>query len=207
MDMSQWSSPIVVETRIHRLPTGKIRYPYFSAGAPTHILATLNRTVITEINQLIQKQQPETGNITEMLGDFEIKTNERDILSLTLSYYTFVEHSAHGMTYIRSLSFNTQHGKLYTLNDMFKPNAPYQERLTQLIQIQIDARKIPTLGDFTLLSPDQDFYIADKCLVVFFQLYEISPYYVGFPMFPISVFEIQDIITEQGPLGRMAKNN
>ncbi|WP_368073024.1 RsiV family protein [Virgibacillus salinus] len=57
------------------------------------------------------------------------------------------------------------------------------------------------------MQPDQDFYIADKALVIYFQLYEITPYVFGFPMFPISVYAIKDIINEDGPLGRMAENN
>ncbi|HHY20883.1 MAG TPA: DUF3298 domain-containing protein [Bacilli bacterium] len=69
--------------------------------------------------------------------------------------------------------------------------------------IQIKQRDIFLLNGFTVIRPDQDFYIADKALVIYFQLYEITPYAYGFPMFPISVYEIQDIIDENGPLGRM----
>ncbi|WP_337445661.1 RsiV family protein [Ornithinibacillus scapharcae] len=68
-------------------------------------------------------------------------------------------------------------------------------------------RDIQLIEDFTEISPNQDFYIADKSLVIYFQLYEITPYVYGFPMFPISVYQIQDIIREDGPLGRMAENN
>lgn len=63
------------------------------------------------------------------------------------------------------------------------------------------------IHDFTVIQANQDFYIADKVLVVYFQLYETTPYAFGFPMFPISVFNIQDIIGENGPLGQMAVNN
>ena len=34
-------------------------------------------------------------------------------------------------------------------------------------------------------------------------LYELTPSVYGFPMFPISVYDIQDIIDENGPLGRL----
>ncbi|WP_342669952.1 hypothetical protein [Pseudobacillus wudalianchiensis] len=42
---------------------------------------------------------------------------------------------------------------------------------------------------------------------MYFQLYEITPYVFGFPMFLISVYNLQDIIDENGLLGRMAANN
>ncbi|MFB4475682.1 RsiV family protein, partial [Oceanobacillus caeni] len=60
------------------------------------------------------------------------------------------------------------------------------------------------ITEFTKIEPNQYFYIADKTLVIYFQLYELAPYAFGFPMFPISVYDIQDIIDEEGPLGRMA---
>src|SRR5690625_7638876 len=35
---------------------------------------------------------------TEMIGTFEIKTNERNVLSLTLTNYAIAYHYAHGLT-------------------------------------------------------------------------------------------------------------
>ncbi|HNU79629.1 MAG TPA: RsiV family protein, partial [Bacillota bacterium] len=69
---------------------------------------------------------------------------------------------------------------------------------------QITDRNIDLLDEFKGIRPDQDFYIADKSLVLFFQLYEITPYYMGLQYFPISVYQIQDIIAEEGALGIMA---
>lgn len=40
-------------------------------------------------------------------------------------------------------------------------------------------------------------------LVVFFQRYEIGPRPLGYPMFPISIYDLQDIIDEKGSLGIM----
>jgi hypothetical protein len=56
---------------------------------------------------------------------------------------------------------------------------------------------------FKGISPEQDYYIADKALVLFFQLYELTAYAYGFPYFPISIYDLQTIIDEQGPLGKM----
>jgi hypothetical protein len=96
---------------------------------------------------------------------------------------------------------------LCSLRDLFKPGSNYVERLSAIVAAQIKARNIETLFGFTSIKPNQDFYIADKTLVIYFQLYDITLYVFGFPMFPISVYEIQDIINEEGPLARMALNN
>jgi len=111
------------------------------------------------------------------------------------------------MTYIKSLTFDLKKGKLCELKDLFKSGSDYVTRLSAIVQTQFKQRDIPVINGFTAIKSNQDFYIADKVLVVYFQLYDITPYAFGFPMFPISVYDIQDIIDENGPLGRMAVNN
>src|SRR5699024_2812294 len=120
--------------------------------------------------------------------------------------YTHSLHDAlpiYGLTLKKSLTFDTRDGKNYTLQELFRSGSNYTDVLSKMVQKQIKARDIPLIGDFLGISPNQDFYIADKALVLYFQAYEITPGYIGIPMFPISVYELQDIIDENGPLGRM----
>lgn len=168
----------------------------------------INRTIVHQTQELINRQIGEMPTTVEqMLGSYELKNNQRLVLSLSLSNYTYHYHAAHGMTYIESLTFDLEKGTLCKLKDLFKPGSNYVKRLSAIIDAQIKERHIETLNGFTAIRPDQDFYIADKALVIYFQLYDITPYVFGFPMFPISVYDIQDIIDENGPLGRMAENN
>jgi hypothetical protein len=139
-----------------------------------------------------------------MYGEFAVKTNEKNILSIGFSNFAYTPHAAHGMTYIKSLTWDLTTGRTYSLKDLFKPNSNYVEVLNRSIKEQIKRLNMDTLEPFKSIRPDQDFYIADKALVIYFQLYEITAYVYGFPMFPISVFDLQDIIDENGPLGKMA---
>ncbi len=167
--------------------------------------SSINHAIVQQTQQLINQQlenMPTT--VEEMLGSYEIKNNQREVLSLSLSNYTYHYHAAHGMMYIKSLTFDLKKGESCELKDLFKPESDYVKKLSTLIDLQIKQRDIQLLNGFTAIRPNQDFYIADKALVIYFQLYEITPYYFGLPMFPISVFDIQDIIDENGPLGRMA---
>ena len=131
-----------------------------------------------------------------------MKNNDKGVLSIVLVNYSFAG-GAHGNTIARALNFDIETGHVYTLPELFKPNSNYVKKISDIIKVQIKARDIPTLGDFTEINPNQDFYIADRSLVIFFQLYEITPYYVGIPYFPISIYELEDIINENGPLQRM----
>ncbi|MEH6986511.1 DUF3298 and DUF4163 domain-containing protein [Cytobacillus firmus] len=200
--------PVGIKTMtISTGPTKVVYYPRVSGMQNKQLQEFINNTILRQNQQLINEQ---TGNmdttVVDLYGYYEIKNNQRDVLSLSLNNYVYHYHAAHGMTVIKSLTFNLQKGKQATLKDLFKPGSNYVKRISDLIAVQIKERDIPLLVDFTAIKPDQDFYIADKALVVYFQLYEITPYAYGFPMFPISVYDLQDIIDENGPLGRMAVN-
>ncbi len=188
-------------------PTKVVYYPRVTGMQNRQLQDLINSTIVKENQQLITQQ---TGamdtTVVDLYGYYEIKNNQRDVLSLSLSNYVYHYHAAHGMTVIKSLTFDLQKGKQVSLKDLFKSGSDYVKRLSELISIQIKQRDIPLLADFKAIRPDQDFYIADKALIIYFQLYEITPYAYGFPMFPISVYDLQDIIDESGPLGRMAVN-
>ena len=164
----------------------------------------INMTIAAAVNMLMREQGFYEKQKTEMLGWYEIKTNERGILSLTIGNYAFTYPSAHGLTIVKGLTFDVNSGYSIELKDLFKPEADYDKVLSGIVEQQITDRNIDLLDEFKGIRPDQDFYIADKSLVLFFQLYEITPYYMGLQYFPISVYQIQDIIAEEGALGIMA---
>ncbi|SHM77353.1 protein of unknown function [Gracilibacillus kekensis] len=207
--MMPYTFPVDIET--HKISDGSnktVFYPQVTALHNQQLERLINHAIIDQTQQLINEQ---IGNmpteVEEMIGLYEVKNNQRQVLSLSLSNYTYHYQAAHGMTFIKSLTFDLEKEKKCELSDLFKPGSAYVERLSHLVAQQIKQRDIPLLGEFTGIRPDQDFYMADKTLLIYFQLYELTPYYFGFPMFPISVYDLQDIIVENGPLGRLAVNN
>ena len=101
------------------------------------------------------------------------------------------------MTVLKSVTFDVATGRIYRLQDLFKENADYVKRLSEIIKRQIQERDIPVIVDFTSIKPDQDFYIENGTLVIYFQLYELAPYAYGFPTFRIPNDEIEDIIRKK----------
>ncbi len=191
-----------IEIRTLQEDNIKVSIPYVAGGTTSEAADSMNKAIESTARELMKDQGYPSENIQEMIGTFEIKTNERGVLSLSLLNYAFTG-GAHGNTLQQSLTFDADTGRRYPLSELFKPGSNYEKTLNKLIQAQIKARKLPLLGDYPGITPDQDFYIADKSLVVYFPLYAIVPYAWGFPYFPISVFTIQDIIDENGPLGEL----
>lgn len=212
--MDNMQSPVLITTQRIVMPNQdvKIDYPVVWAVPNPLVQQKINATILTAVYRLFYDQ---AGKLISqgyqklqltVQGWYEIKTNELGVLSLSLENYTFAHPAAHGLTIIRSLTFDIITGEVYPLGSLFKKDSNYVQVISAEIQQQIRQRNIPLLNGFTAIRPDQDYYIADKALVVYFQTYEITPYYIGLPMFPISVFDLQDIVKENGPLGRMATN-
>lgn len=203
------SFPIGIKTALASSgPKLRVYYPQAFGLSNWNFEAMINKGIVDLAQKMIVEQTGVNNtSVEEMLGTYDIKNNQRDVLSLSLSNYTYHFHAAHGMTYIKSLSFDLQKEVICQLKDLFKPGSDYIGELSKLINTQIKQRDIPLIDEFTTIKPDQDFYIADKTIVIYFQLYKFTPYVFGFPMFPISLYDIQDIIDENGPLGRLVENN
>ena len=209
---SIYKNPAVVMTQKLPFPhqNADISYPVVTGLQNPVVQQKINRDILLLVYKLIAMQSAQLSSQgydnpeLSITGWYEVKTNERGVLSLTLGNYTIANPAAHGLTFIKALNFDTGTGKDYLLSEEFKPGSDYVKRLSDIIKLQIKKRDIILLDGFDSIKPEQDYYISDKVLVVYFQVYEITAYVYGFPMFPISVYEIQDIIQEESPLGKMA---
>ncbi|MDF2682870.1 MAG: hypothetical protein K0R47_4060 [Brevibacillus sp.] len=200
--MNGLHEPVSIQT--YRVLRDKLNllYPAVVQHTPYQAELAMNTSIVNAVNKQLRDQGYPQNPQTDVTAHYELKTNERGILSLTLWNYAF-SGGAHGLTIQNALTFNTESGKAYALKDLFKPGSDYVAKLSAIIKAELKTRDIPLLVEFNSIKPDQDFYIADKALVVYFQVYELAAYVYGFLYFPISVYAIQDIIAEDGPLGKM----
>lgn len=152
------------------------------------------------MNQFVAQ---ETNTFAQMVSQYEMKTNERNLISLTQFNYAIKPQAANGLTMMDSLTADTKTGETFRLQDLFKKDSNYIEVLSTQVRRQVKERKIPTFEESVRIKKNQPFYIADKCLVLYFPALEVTPHYVGIPVFPISVFGLEDISKASGPLNRL----
>lgn len=200
------STPLIVQTVKASFPKAEFTIPHVSGGASAAADQRINETIQRTVQELVNSQGSLDDPRAEMLGYYEVKTNEKDVFSVSLYNYAYTG-GAHGMTLQRSLTFKASTGQIYQLKDLFKPGSDYVKRISAYVAAGIKARGITPLEPFVNIQPDQSFYVADRSLVIYFQLYELAAYVYGFLYFPISVYELQDIIAENGPLGPMLVND
>ncbi|WP_346267717.1 DUF3298 and DUF4163 domain-containing protein [Sporosarcina sp. E16_3] len=197
--------PVSITTK--RLPHAskdvKVYYPVVTQLPNPNVQSTINHAIITALNKILVEQSFYDKDLVELFANYELKNNQRGILSLNLIVYSFTG-GANGLTISKSLTFDTKTGKQYELKDLFKTGSDYEKMLSDIIRKRIKDWNIQ-LSDppFKGIRSDQDFYIADTSLVIYFQQIEITPHYWGFPYFPIPILDLADIIKPDGPLDRM----
>lgn len=195
--------PLPVRTRTMYIEKTNLEayYPMVVGLDNKVIEQKINDQIFYYVNDLINKQGYGTDPDVEVMSSYEIKTNERNTLSIILINYAYFG-GAHGYTIIKPLTFDMTTGNLLTLKDFFKEDSGYVENISSIVKEQIKERNLYTIAEFNQISPDQDFYIADKSLVIFFQLYQIAPYSQGFPFFPISLFDLEYMNSDKSVLNR-----
>lgn len=119
--------------------------------------------------------------------NYTVKLNELNLLSIKFDDYIYTG-GAHGSTIVRSLTFDLETGDVYGLKDLFNENADYISAINAEIKKQIVEKdyKDAFIVDFESIKPDQDYYLNDNGLVIYFQRYEYTPYVFGSPEFVIS---------------------
>ena len=197
--MTQNQAPVVIKTRRIKKERLDVEYPVVEGLADKNVEQYINSVLMGIVDNLIVNTGYYENPMTDVTGRYHVRTNEKGILSISIEMYWFAG-SAHGMTVLKSVTFDVNTGRIYRLEDLFKENVDYVKPISDIIKRQIQERNIPLIVDFTEIRPDQDYYIQNRTLMIYFQLYELAPYVYGFVTFPIPTREIEGIIREDGPL-------
>lgn len=127
----------------------------------------------------------------EVYINYEVKYYRNGIMSIVITKYQFTG-GIHGMIYLDTYNYNLLNGDKLTLEKMFKPRVDYKKIVNKFITEEINNNPEKYFkGDesFKGIDQDQPFYIDDDSIVLYFELYEIAPYYVGIPKFKLKFNE------------------
>lgn len=142
------------------------------------------------------KEFPENGDFRKYSFDseFEVTYDKNNILSIvnTIYYYT---GGAHGMTIKKPYVFDTNTGKIAYLKNFFDKNEDYRNIILGEIKKEISTH--PEMYYDNIISSlngipiDQNFYLTNEGVVVFYDLYDIAPYVAGIREFkvPYNIFK------------------
>lgn len=198
-----------------------IKYPYLKIKSnynkkddtQTKIIQNINSTIsntLTTAKDKIEKDSEEYKKSYEAdsnkdntikyqyeaIYNYKIAYNKNNILSIPLTMYEFTG-GAHGLTNIKSFNYDLVKEKELKLEDLFKANSNYKEVINNHIKEEISKQPenyFQGQDGFSSIKDNQDFYISDEGIVIYFSLYDIAPYSSGIPMFTITWDEIIDYL-------------
>ena len=163
----------------------------------------VNYEINETVEDLVKMQRKEFEDLEYMRSNYNVALNEKNILSIVFDNYVYWTGAMHGLTVLDSLTVDLETGKKYEFDDLFNLNTNYKKRLTSIIKEQIKEQNVYLIRNFEEINKNQNYYLDKENLVIYYQLYEYTPYAHGFLKFFIPYKDIEDIIDKNGPLARM----
>lgn len=192
----------ILEKRIER-PRLHLRYPKIRGLSNPYAEEKINQAIQSLLFSMI-KDQGYANPQTEITATYKTRANKNGVLSITFDVYAYSTGAAHGLTVMKSTTFNLETGKLYSFNELFKRDGNYQNVINTKIKMEIKEKGIPLLTPFQSIAKNQEYYLTDDSLVIYFQAYQYTPYAFGIPEFPIHYSSIKNIINPYGPIPRIS---
>lgn len=168
-----------------------LQYPQVAGLVEEAVQNKINRQIENKVHAF---KEPVTDKNHTVDSRYALELNKNNILSLTLTESHYRKQAAHPMRYMKGMTLNTKTGQVYQLKDLFTDSSAYQSRLTGLINQQIVDQGLHLLKPFEGVKSDQEFYLTADGVVIYYQLYDYTPYVWGFLKFNIPYEQVADIM-------------
>jgi len=147
-----------------------------------------------EAESLILPEQLSRGIKAEAYFNYEVKYNKKGLVSIVFYDYLY-SGGAHGYTVQSSYTYDLKTGAEAELKDLFSSDTDYMSLINGEIKKQMEEGDITMLlAPFSSIKENQDFYLSNKGLVIYFQLYEYYPYVYGIPEYMFEFQSVKDIL-------------
>lgn len=185
-----------------------INYPVISNEKEIESLTKINNLIADEVSKLFRSQVllPEIVDFHDILGNYEVTLNQKNILSILFNMGTYINHAAHGYTKYSSITANTETGQVYEFSDLFNPKVYYTKVLNDLAIQYIKENNIDLISEYKGITEDQQYYLTPENLVLYYQIYEYTPYVYGLFKIEIPYNKITNIISPTGPIARLTRS-
>lgn len=91
----------------------------------------INRVILEVIRGIVDQGCGESGT-TDYTGGYTIELNKAGLPSIRFEVYSYTQGAAHGLTVVKSLTFDLESGRVYELKDFFKRGSGYRKRISEI---------------------------------------------------------------------------
>lgn len=203
------SEVTIIEREIRReKPNGSIpemidcKYPQVTGLKDVKVQSRINTLIYSKafeherralVDMSLEKNH--RGKSLRYLSEYKITNNlNKNLVSIRFNESAFISGSAHPNDEIKSITIDLRDGKVYRLKDLFTENSDYRSRMDKFIHEEIQKKGLQLLKGFEGIEEEQDFYITDEEIVVYYQEYVYTPHSYGALVFSIPRSLVSDII-------------
>lgn len=199
--------PAAVEEQKIKPDEFSISYPVIHSGESADKFKEANNKIVDEVDKLFKSQVllPEVVDFTDIIGTYDITVNKNQILSVLFGMWTYVRGAAHGFTQYGAVTLNVNTGHVYSFSELFNPKVYYIQTINDLAKDYIRKNNIDLINEYKGIDKNQEYYLTQTSLVLFYQIYRYTPYSYGLFKIEIPYDEIENIISPVGPISRIMR--
>ena len=181
-----------------------IKYPNVQTLKDKAVQEKINKVIYSAIFRL---RNENTSNLKKHQKDYSyyvqsgVTFNRRDILSVKFEESLSIPFYAHPFNAVYTVTVNTKDGSPYKLKDLFASGVSWEAGLNGIIKKDIDSLTkktgIPLLEVFKGIDKEQEFYLSNSGIVVYWQEARYFPRYLGPLEIHIKYSDIRGILRKE----------
>lgn len=209
MLLVQRRKPAVISDVKVESPGLNLTYPKVSELKHKSAEAGINRYIKKEVHRILKENGYGSDEDKKFTGGYIVKLNKRGTLCIIIEIYIHIKGDAHGTTIRRPINVSLKDARVYHIDDLFSRKirkSKFIGIINEIIKQHIKIKDLKLNKEFDGVSLDQDYYLTEDSLVIFFQMNEYTNIEFGFPEFTIAFSNILEIINSKGPIGRLLRD-
>jgi len=181
-----------------------IKYPNVQTLKDKAVQEKINKVIYSAIFRL---RDENTSALKKHQKDYSyyvqsgVTFNRRDILSIKFDESLSIPFYAHPFNAVYTVTVNTKDGSIYKLKDIFVPGVSWEADLNGILKKDIDklanGSEIPPIEVFKNIDSEQEFYLSNGGLVIYWQEARYFPRYVGPLVITIKYSDLRGLLRKE----------
>lgn len=176
-----------------------VYYPQIQESPPSSVSDSIN----SKLRELSALKAISSNAVLDynLYGNFENLFFKKDLYIPEINTYNYPFGAAHGLTTRSTPNINLKTGEFYSISDLFTCTTHWIDELNNIIEnmIKTDPQYSYVYEDgFKGITSNQNFYVDENNIYIYFPPYEIAPYAAGFVTFKIPFKDIDHLLCKKG---------
>lgn len=185
----------------------KLTYPFVNNISDEAVQANVNDAILDLVGFMFRDQvlRPEKMQFLDVFGAYEVPLNQHNLLSILYSLYTFTG-GAHGYTSFDSITIDLKTGRIYSFEELFNGKINYKGYINKIAIDLTKKQNVTFIAEYKGITNNQRYYLTPDFLVLYYGLYEYTPYAFGRFEIKIPYSQIINILSPESPIKRLIKS-